>query len=223
MLDVLERGDGDEAGDVPDLGLVWQVVGAWEGDVDWFAADDVQSLARNLLVQEQDCWCGVGWIGRHRRRTVGPAVHEAVEACGDVGGVGAVSVDDVADLTGQVEERFRRGFHARFQLCSQCGREAFECDALHAANGAEVVEGFCHVVAEVALVRTCAGVPACGGVGCELGVGEVDGEVVKAVALGEDGGELREQIHVTDPRFSQDVGLKDVVAMDGYGDEGDLL
>jgi hypothetical protein len=43
------------------------------------------------------------------------------------------------------------------------------------------------------------------------------------VAFGEDGGELREQVHVPAPGFSQDIGLKDLVSVDRDSEGGDLL
>ena len=79
------------------------------------------------------------------------------------------------------------------------------------------------MVTEVALVGAGAREPALSGVDGEVGVLQVDGEVLQIVALREEGGELRQQIHVSTPGFTQDVRLQDLVPVDGDGEGGDLL
>ena len=79
------------------------------------------------------------------------------------------------------------------------------------------------MVAEVAFVGAGAGVPALVGVDGEVGVLQVDGEVLQVVALGKHGGELRQQIHIPAPGFAQDIRLQDFVPVDADGEGGDLL
>ena len=96
MLDLLERGGGDEGCDEGDMRLRGEVVGGWEGEEEGFGAEDLQGFTRDLLVQEEDGWgaeCGVH-----------ASAHEGVEGGGGVGGGGAVGVDLVADFAWQGEE-----------------------------------------------------------------------------------------------------------------------
>ena len=90
VLDLLERGWGDEARDGRNLRLRGEVVGRGESDKEGFGAEDLQGFTRDLLVQEENGWGAERWVHA--------SAHEAVEGGGGVGGGGAVGVDLVADF-----------------------------------------------------------------------------------------------------------------------------
>ena len=82
-------------------------------------------------------------------------------------------------------------------------------DTADAANLAQRLDGLQHRVAEAAGVGR---VPAHRDMAVDVGVLELDGQLLEAVALREDLRELFDQRHVAEPRRGEDVALHDVDA-----------
>lgn len=120
--------------------------------------EDLDCLRGELLVHEQDGWCGENRV-REALLLVWPVSNCAHDRARDVLPSQCLAVDDIAHIVRQVDESLGLALHAHLELQSMTRIETQQLNLLDATNAAECVQRSTELVAETTNMRCSPALP----------------------------------------------------------------